>query len=928
MTSDGISQESCRSPWLRRIGSLAWWLSVLAMVTVTVPARADQAQQAKPKAATSAKAPAVKEGQPPLIDRELFFGDPEISGAQLSPDGRYLAFIKPLKGTRNVWVKRVEEPFAAARPITADPKRPIPGYFWSRDSRFLLFVQDQEGNENYNVYVVNPADKPAAGSDVPAARNLTGVKGVRTFIYDIPKSDPDTMFVGFNDRDAAWHDLYKVKISTGERTLIRKNTDRVTGWVFDLKGQLRLATRAAENGDTEVLRVDANGFTKVYSCGVFESCGPVHFHKDGKHVYMVTNKGDDVNLIRLVLFDPETAKEEPVESDPMKRVDLESPLFSEATDELVATVYVDDRPRVYFKDKSFEADYRLLERKFPGKDLSFSSSTADERRWLIRATSDTEPGETYLFDRQTKKLTLQYRVREKLVRGYLALMKPVRYASSDGLEIPAYLTLPKGVAPKNLPAIIVPHGGPWGRDAWGYDSYAQFLANRGYAVLQPNFRGSTGYGKTFLNAGNKQWGDKMQDDVTWGAKYLAAQGIADPKRIGIMGGSYGGYATLAGVAFTPDVYAAAVSVVGPSNLITLLDSIPPYWEAARKVFHERMGDPTTPEGKKQLERQSPLNSASKIKTPLLVVQGANDPRVNKAESDQIVVALRDRGFPVEYLVAPDEGHGFARPVNNMAMFASAEKFLAKHLGGRFQESMTPEVAERLKVITVDVKTVEKPKRVAAAAVGVPKVAADLQPGTVSYKARIEMGGQKIEMDQSSEIKAEGDTWVVTDTAKTPMGDVTDRTTLEKGSLVLRKRSIAQAAVAIDFEVKDNKATGEMKISGQSKPFAIELGGPLFADGAGSYQVVAALPLTDLYTTSFRNLDLQTQKVKVQELKVVGSESVTVPAGTFDAFKVELSSPDDGSKTTVWIAKADRKVVKIAAVLPRMNGATMTSELQK
>jgi dipeptidyl aminopeptidase/acylaminoacyl peptidase len=812
--------------------------------------------------------------------------------------------------------------------VTADPKRPIPGYFWSRDSRFLLFVQDQEGNENFNVYAVNPADKPGAGTEVPVARNLTGVKGVRTFIYDIPKNDPDTIFVGFNDRDAAWHDLYKVKLSTGERTLVRKNTDRVTAWVFDLKGQLRLATRAAENGDTEVLRVDAAGFTKVYSCGVFESCGPVRFHKDGKRVYMITNKSDDLNLIRLVLFDPDTAREELVESDPMKRVDLESAQFSEATDALVATIYVDDRPRVYFKDKGFEADYRLLERKLPGKDISVGSSTADDQRWLVRASSDTEPGETYLFDRQTRKLTLQYRVRERLVRTYLAPMKPVRYASSDGLEIPAYLTLPRGLAPKNLPAIVVPHGGPWGRDAWGYDALAQFLANRGYAVLQPNFRGSTGYGKTFLNAGNKQWGEKMQDDVTWGARYLSSQGIADPKRIGILGGSYGGYATLAGVTFTPDVYAAAVSIVGPSNLITLLESIPPYWEAGRKIFHERMGDPTTPEGKAQLERQSPLNSASKIRTPLLVVQGANDPRVNKAESDQIVVALRDRGFPVEYLVAPDEGHGFARPVNNMAMFASAEKFLARHLGGRFQESMTPEVAQRLKEITVDVKAVEKPKRVTAASVGVPRVVADLQPGIASYKARIEAGGQNIEMTQSSEIKAEGDTWVVTDTAKTPMGEATDRTTLEKGSLVLKKRSIAQASVTIDFEVKDNKATGEMKIGGQPKPIAIDLGGALFADGAGAYHVMAALPLADGYATSFRNLDLQTQKVKVLELKVAGSESVTVPAGTFDAFKVELNSPDDGAKTTVWIAKAGRTPVRIVAVLPRMNGATLTSELQK
>jgi dipeptidyl aminopeptidase/acylaminoacyl peptidase len=351
-----------------------------------------------------------------------------------------------------------------------------------------------------------------------------------------------------------------------------------------------------------------------------------------------------------------------------------------------------------------------LRKRLPGKEVYFGSGTDDERLFTVSAVSDTEPGASYLFDRASKKLTLQYHIFDKLPRQSLAAVKPVRYKSSDGLEVPAYLTLPKGVPAKNLPLIVLPHGGPWGRDTWGYDPWAQFLANRGYAVLQPNFRASVGFGKKFLDAGNHEWGQKMQDDLTWGVKYLIAEGIADPRRVGILGASYGGYATLAGVAFTPDVYAAAVSIVGPSNLITLLDSIPPYWEAARKTFTERMGDPKTPEGRAQLERQSPLNSAAKIKTPLLVVQGANDPRVNKAESDRIVIALRDRGFPVEYIVAPDEGHGFQRPVNNLAMFAAAERFLAKHLGGRFQEDMTPEVATRLQEITVDVKTVEAPKR--------------------------------------------------------------------------------------------------------------------------------------------------------------------------------------------------------------------------
>lgn len=305
---------------------------------------------------------------PPLIDRELFFGDPEIAGAQLSPDGAFIAFIKPYKGVRNVWVKKTGEPFTAAKPVTADLKRPIPGYFWSRDGKYILFVQDAAGDENYNVYAVNPADAPASGQDVPAARNLTDAKAVRAFIYAVPRNEPDAIYVGINDRDKAWHDLYKVKISTGERTLIRKNTERITGFVFDLKGQLRLATRSAENGDTEVLRVDADKFTKVYSCTVFETCGPIRYHKDGERVYFRTNKGNDADLIRLVLFNPASGKEELVESDPAKRVDFGNAIFSEVSDELIATLYEDERERLYWKDKVFEGDYKNLQKQLPGKE--------------------------------------------------------------------------------------------------------------------------------------------------------------------------------------------------------------------------------------------------------------------------------------------------------------------------------------------------------------------------------------------------------------------------------------------------------------------------------------------------------------------------------------------------------------------------------
>jgi dipeptidyl aminopeptidase/acylaminoacyl peptidase len=642
--------------------------------------------------------------QPPLIDREIFFGNPEYAAAQISPDGKYISFIKPLRDVRNVWVKGISEPFEKARPLTAETKRPIASYFWSQDGKYILFTKDNDGDENFNVFAVDPSAAPAAGSEVPTPTNLTNAKGVRTFIYDLPEAEPDVIYIGLNERDKAWHDLYRVQISTGTKTLLRENKDRLTAWLFDHAGKLRMATRSAQDGSTELLKVDGDKFTPVYTCGVFETCNAIGFTKDNKRVYLATNKGTR-DLIQLALLDPDTGKEELVEQDPLGRVDFGGAIFSRVSKDLIATIYTDDKNRIYWKDKAFEKDYDLIKKRLGDREISFQSSTKDESKFVVSTYSDVDPGTVWLFDRKNKNLSTLYAVREKLPRASLSPMKAIRYKSSDGLEIPAYLTLPKGLGEKNLPLVVLPHGGPWGRDTWGYNSFAQFLANRGYAVLMPNFRASTGYGKKFLDAGNLQWGDKMQDDITWGVKHLIDQGIADPKRVGILGGSYGGYATLAGVTFTPDLYSAAVAIVAPSNLNTLLASIPPYWEAGRQLFYKRMGDPNTPEGKVQLDRQSPLNHVAKIKTPLLIVQGANDPRVKKAEADQIVVALRERNYPVQYLLAPDEGHGFARPVNNMAMFAESEKFLAKHLGGRYQQTMTPEVAKRLTEITVDPKNV-------------------------------------------------------------------------------------------------------------------------------------------------------------------------------------------------------------------------------
>ncbi|MDD3566911.1 MAG: S9 family peptidase [Bacteroidales bacterium] len=641
--------------------------------------------------------------QPPLIDRELFFGDPEISSGKLSPDGEYIAFLKPYNGTRNIWVKSREASFNVALPITAKEDRPIRSYFWSGDGRYILFIQDNAGDENFNVYAISPKD--ATEGEIPVARNLTNLQDVRVQIYHISRKDHDLMFIGLNDRDKVWHDLYSLKISTGELKLLKENNNRYTDWVFDHNDNLRLAKRSRVDGTNELWRMDTKGQTLLFSSSMFETAYPIAFTKDNRHFYMVSNVGDDLDLTQLYLMDVETGKFELVEGDPDGKADFGRLVLSERTFEPLYTTYTDAYTRRYFKDNDFERHFRSLQAKFEGLEVNLYGATSDERYWLVSVWSDTNPSDIYIYDMTTEELTFQYNPRSTLPTEHLSKMKSITYQSSDGLEIQAYLTIPKGFGEEQLPLVVLPHGGPWARDRWTYNSYVQFLANRGYAVLQPNFRGSRGFGKQFLNAGNGQWGDLMQDDITYGVKYLIDEGVVDKDRIGIFGISYGGYATLAGLAFTPSLYACGVSFVGHSNLLTLLNSIPPYWESIRTSFYERIGNPNNDEGIAQLKRQSPLFSADQIAAPLLVVQGENDPRVRKAESDQIVIALRDRGFPVEYISAPDEGHGFVRPINNMAFIAAMEKFFATHLGGRYQKDIPQEVAERLQEITVDVHTV-------------------------------------------------------------------------------------------------------------------------------------------------------------------------------------------------------------------------------
>ena len=641
---------------------------------------------------------------PPLIDRETFFDDPEIASGQISPDGRFISFRRPLDGVINLWVVERGHGFDEARPVTDDRDRSILRYYWSRDGRSLLWEQDQGGDENFRVYAVDPGASPAPGARVPEPRDLTPYEGIQAMIIARPHEDPRHMLVGINDRDPTLHDVYRVDIETGDRELVRRNEENVANWTADLEGNLRLGTRQTADGGWEILRVDREAAEVVYTCTFEEECRPVRYHPDGHRVYLVTNR--DTDLSRLVLFDPETGTEELVDEDPRGEVDFGGALFSNVDHRLLATLYSDDRMSVYFHDVAFADDYALLRRHLPDGHIQQWQATDDDRTWLVDVGTDTDPGTTYLFGRDTGELEVLYRSRPDLPSEHLAEMRPIRYTARDGLEIPAYLTVPRGVAERNLALVVLPHGGPWNRDVLGYHSWVQFLANRGYAVLQPNFRGSTGFGKNFLNLGNEEWGTGyMQHDITDGVRHLIDQGIADSERVAIVGFSYGGYATLAGLAFTPELYAAGVSMVGPSNLITLLNSIPPYWEPERRILTVRVGDPNDPADRERLREQSPLFSADKIRAPLLVYQGANDPRVAKHESDQIVVAMRDLGLPVEYLVAWDEGHSLTVRENRLAVLAETERFLAEHLGGRYQESMGDDVRDKLTELRVDVDTV-------------------------------------------------------------------------------------------------------------------------------------------------------------------------------------------------------------------------------
>jgi dipeptidyl aminopeptidase/acylaminoacyl peptidase len=888
-----------------------------------------------PQAAVGPQPASHLDRLPPIIDREVFFGDPEIAGAQLSPDGRFISFLRSHAGQMNVWVKRFEEPFDAARPITADSTRPVTSYFWSPDGRWILYAQDKGGDENFRIYRVDPAAAPAPGSTVPPATDLTPYDNVQARIVATRWTIPDRVMVGLNDRDPRLHDIYWVDLASGERNLVYRNEINAAEFTADRAGNLRLASRLDAAGGTEILRIDGDEPRVIYGCSSEEECAVLRFHPDERRVYMKTNRGD-ADRTRLVLFDPETGSEEVVEEDPEGEVDFATALFGTESGELLATLYVADRLRIYFRNPDLARDYERVRAAVGDGDIYLGSRTRDEMLQLITVTSDVDPGAAYLLDRRTGDVTFLFRPRPNLPRERLARMQPVRYPARDGMEIPAYLTVPQGVEPRGLPTIVLPHGGPWARDTWGYDAFAQFLANRGFVVLQPNFRGSTGFGKAFLNAGHREWGTgAMQHDVTDGALWLIQQGIADPDRVGIMGGSYGGFATLAGLAFTPDVYAAGVSIVGPSSIITLIESIPPYWEPLVRIFSVRVGDLDVPADRERLRAQSPLYAAENIRAPLLVIQGANDPRVKKPESDQIVIALRDLGRDVEYLVAPDEGHGFANRVNRIAMFAAIERFLAPRLGGRYQEDMPDEIAERLASHLVDVDTL---RLVPATAVSAEDFAppvfdgAAVRPGTLRYSTQMQVMGQSLELAGERTVEAatvDGrQVWRIIESARTPMGAIADSTLVDAATLAPIRRVQRQGAAVAEMSFAGDSVTGRIQAGPQELPIRAGAAGGMLADGAPLHVALATLPLAAGYATAVRLFELMGGAPRLHRVEVTGTETVIVPAGEFETYRVEIQPADGGSATVIWYERAaPHRLIRAEATLPaQAGGGQATTEL--
>ncbi len=620
-------------------------------------------------AALALSVPALAE-LPPLISRDVLFGNPERTSPQISPDGKKLAWVAPdKKNVLQVWVKTIGKD--DDKMVTADKKRGIRRYFWTEGSKVLVYAQDMDGDENFHLY----------GSDLESGnvRDYTPFQGVRAGIEGTDPAFPDEMLVSMNLRDRRLMDVHRITLSTGAVKLDTENPGDVAGWGADAKFQVRAAQIKTADGGTEIrIRDDVKSPWKSWlKVGPAEILDFIDFTADGKSAYLESSIGRDT---AAVLEKNIASRTEKVIASSLE-VDAGGFLIHPKKHVIQAVAFSPGRTTWTVLDPSVKADFEGIAKLSDGDFRVYNRDDADAT-WLVGFTRDKGPVRFYSWDRKGQKGTFLFVHQPKLDGLALAEMKAVKIQARDGLTLNAYLTLPVGVPSKNLPMVLFVHGGPWGRDGWGYSPYAQWFANRGYACLQVNFRGSTGYGKGFLNAGNKQWGLKMHDDLIDAVNWAVKEGIADAKRVAIMGGSYGGYSALAGVTFTPEVFACSVDIVGPSNLKTLIASIPPYWKPMRAEFDVRMGNVDDPKDAELIKAASPLFKADKIVRPLLIGQGANDPRVNQKESEQIVEAIEKNKGVVTYVLYSDEGHGFARPENRIDFNARAEAFLAKYLGGR------------------------------------------------------------------------------------------------------------------------------------------------------------------------------------------------------------------------------------------------------
>jgi len=621
-----------------------------------------------------APAAAAAERATPLIPRRLLFADPDRSAVRLSPDGRRLAFLAPANGALNVWVAPIRD-VSRARPLTWVTDRNLaPWLFWMPNNRHVVFFREQGGDENWQAHRVDV--------DTGAVLALTPGPGVRSHVQEISYRFPDELLLGHNQRDPRYFEIFRVNTITGAATLLQAN-DRFAFLVTDSHFRVRFAVRRADDGGVEYLRRAAASewepFVRVDMADELTT-RPFEVSDDGAELYWLDSRGRD--RVAVVAQDLATEATRVLAEDP--EADLAEVTLDPRTQHPLAAAAMPARKRWHAIDPHYAADLAALAKASSG-DLTIVSVSHDTRSWLVYYEHDARSGQYFHYDRPARTTRALFPARRGLEKVSLVPMEPVVIRARDGLALPSYLSRPRDAARGGPgPMVLLVHGGPWWRDSWALSSAHQWLANRGYAVLSVNFRGSTGFGKAFVNAANLEWGGRMHDDLIDGVDWAAARGIADPRRVAIYGGSYGGYAALVGLTFTPEKFACAVDLFGISNLVTMMNTVPPYWKPFQSLWKKRMGDYTTAAGRRFLEERSPLNRVDRIVRPLLIAQGANDVRVKPAESDQIVAAMRQRSIPVTYVYYPDEGHGFRRPENRRSFTAVAEAFLAAHLGGRFE----------------------------------------------------------------------------------------------------------------------------------------------------------------------------------------------------------------------------------------------------